>query len=71
MGSKHAEFPSPGVAALIGFVAQANPARFESTSLFTPSFGFNPGDARDRSLVRGGEVTTPPFVGPCCRSVGA
>ncbi len=45
---------NPGVAAFIGFEAQAKFARFESagtSTLRSPSFGFNPGDARDRSLI--------------------
>ncbi len=41
-----------------------------AAALHTTPFGFNPGDARDRSLI-GGVLTTPQFVGPFCRSVGA
>ncbi len=66
--------PSPGVAAFISFVAQAKPVRFESagaSALHTPTFGFNPGDASDGSLIDRSVLITPPFVGPFCRSVGA
>ncbi len=69
------EVNSPGVAAFIGFAAQAKPVRFEgagASTLHTPlPFGFGPGDARDRSLIDRGELTTPSFVGPFCRLVGA
>ncbi len=47
MGSKHIKVPSPGVAVLIGFTAQAKPVRFESagaSALHTLPFGLNPGD---------------------------
>ncbi len=66
MGSYHAEVPSPGVAAFI--------VRFESagaSALPTLTFVFNPGDARDRSLIDRDVLITPPFVGPFCRSLGA
>ncbi len=46
MVSKHTEVLSPGVAALIGFAAQAKPDRFESagaSALHALPFGFNPG----------------------------
>ncbi len=41
--------------------------------LFTHTLpvGFHPVDARDRSLIGGVVLVTPPFVGPFCRSVGA
>ncbi len=46
MGSWHTEVPSPGVAAFMGFAAQAKPVQFESAGAFTlhtPSlFGLNP-----------------------------
>ncbi len=74
MNRKHIEVPSPGVAAFIGFAAQAKLARFEiagASALHTLPFGFNPGDARDMSLIGRGMVTTPPFVGLFCLSVGA
>ncbi len=62
------EFPSPGVVAFIGFVAQAKRAQFESagaSALHTPSLlVFNPGGARDRSLIGRSVLTTPSFVGP-------
>ncbi len=48
MGRQHAAVPSPGVAAFIGFAAQATLARFVSAgapTLYTLPFGFNPGDA--------------------------
>ncbi len=48
------EAPNPSVAAFIGFAAQAKPVWFESagtSTLHSLSFGFNPGDARDRSLI--------------------
>ncbi len=57
-----------------GFVVQAKPVRFESAGAFalhTLPFGFNPGDARDKSLIRRVVLITPPFVGPFCRPVGA
>ncbi len=47
-GSKHTEVPSNAVAAFIGFAAQAEPVRFESSgasALHITSFGFNPVDA--------------------------
>ncbi len=50
------------------------PVRFESTgasALHILLFGFNPGDARDRSLIGRGVLIAPPFVGPLCRSAGA
>ncbi len=74
MGSYHAEVPSPGVAALIGFAAQAKPVRFESTGASAPhtlTFVFNPGDARDRSLVDRDVLIPPLFVGQFFRSLGA
>ncbi len=37
----------------------------------TLPFGFNPGDARDMSLIGRGVLILPPFVGPFCRPVGA
>ncbi len=40
MGKQRAEVPSPGVAAFIGFAAQAG-----ASALHTLPFGFNPGDA--------------------------
>ncbi len=43
----HVEVPSPGVAAFIGFAAQAKPVRFESAGapvLHTITLGFKPGD---------------------------
>ncbi len=42
MGRQHAEVPSPGVAAFIGFAAQAELVRFESAelyALYTLTFG--------------------------------
>ncbi len=36
--------------------------------LHTPPFDFNPGDARGRSFVGTGVLTTPLFVGPAFRS---
>ncbi len=48
MGSEHTEGPSPGVAAFIGFAAEAKPVWFEragASALPTLPFGFNPGDA--------------------------
>ncbi len=42
------------MATFIGIAVQAKPARFESagaSALHTLTFGFNPGDARDRSLI--------------------
>ncbi len=69
------ELPSTGVAAFIGFAVQAKLAQFESegaSALRTPSLlVFNPGDTMDRSLIGRGVLTTPSFVGPFCRSVGA
>ncbi len=60
------EFPSPGVAAFIGFLAQAKLAQFESagaSTLHTPSLlVFNSGDTMDRSLIGRGVLTTPSFV---------
>ncbi len=51
----HRGVPRPGVAAVIGFAAQAKlvrPVREHRSvrSSHTLPFGFNPGDARDRSL---------------------
>ncbi len=66
MGSLHTEVPSPGVAALIGFVAQAKPVRFESartSALHTLPFGCNPGDATGTQGIGRGVLITPPFVG--------
>ncbi len=50
MGRQHAEVPSLGVAAFIGFAAQAKPVWFENATASTLHihilpFGFNPGDA--------------------------
>ncbi len=64
--------PSPDAAEFIGFAAQAKPVRLgsaEASTLYTLTFGFNPGDAK--SLIGTGVLTTPPSVGPFCRSVGA
>ncbi len=73
--SWHIEVPSPGVAAFNGFAAQAKPSRLENTWASTIHsllpFGFNPGDAKDRSYLGKGVMTTPPFIGPFCVSVGA
>ncbi len=47
MGSKHIKVPSPGVAVLIDFTAQAKPIRFDSAgaaALHTLFIGLNPGD---------------------------
>ncbi len=49
------EVPSLGVAAFIGFAAQAKLARFVSArapALHTLSFGFNPGDAMGTHGIR-------------------
>ncbi len=65
MGRQHAEVPSPGVAAFIGFAAQAKPAaRFVSvgaSALDTPSL----------LVLIQVLMTTPPFIGSFCMSVGA
>ncbi len=53
----HAEVPRPGVAALFGVAAQTNLLLVESV--------------RYGSLICRGVLTTPPFVGPFCRTVGA
>ncbi len=48
MGGHHTEVPSPGVAAFIGFAAEAKPVRFKgagASALHALPFGFNPGDA--------------------------
>ncbi len=48
MGIMHTEVPSFGMAAFIGFAAQAKHVRFVSAGAFalhTLPFGFNPGDA--------------------------
>ncbi len=48
VGRQHGEVPGPGVAALIGFVAQAKLSRFEcagASALHTLHFVFNPGGA--------------------------
>ncbi len=58
MGIKHTDFPSPGVAAVIGFAAQAKLARFES------------GRASGTQGIGKGVLTTPPVAGPFSRSVG-
>ncbi len=58
----HGQVFSPGVAACIGFAAQAKLAWFAS-ELHTFPFSFNPGDAT-RSLIGRGVLTTPPLVGP-------
>ncbi len=79
MGRQHAELPRPGVTAFISFAAHAKLARYESagaSALHTFPFDFYPGlgldgDARDGSLIDKGVVTTPPFFGQLCRSVGA
>ncbi len=50
----HVELPSHGVAAFIGFAAQAKPVRFESagaSTLHTLPFSFNPGDATGTQWV--------------------
>ncbi len=68
------EVPSLGVTAFVDFAAQARPARFEiagASALHALSFGFNPGDARNMSLIGRGVVTTLPFVGPFCMSIGS
>ncbi len=67
MRRKHIEVPRPGVAAFIDFAAQAKLARFEiagASALHTLPFGFNPGDARYRSLIGRDVVTTLPLIGP-------
>ncbi len=55
VGSEHTKGPSPGVAAFIGFAAEAKPVWFESagaSALHTPSpVGFNPGDATGKQGV--------------------
>ncbi len=58
----HTEVPSPSQYLLILHL---------KPSLLGLSFGFNPVDAGDRSLLGRDVVTTPPFVGPCCNSVAA
>ncbi len=42
-----------------------------ASALHTLPFGFNPGGVGDMSLIGRGVVTTPPFIDPFCRSVGA
>ncbi len=52
MFREHTGVPSPGVAAFIGFAAEAKPVRFESTgasALHTLPFGFNPDDTMART----------------------
>ncbi len=52
--------------AFIGFAAQAKLVRFVNagaSALHTLPFGFNPDDARDRSLIGRVVLITPPFVG--------
>ncbi len=74
MGRKHTEVTSPGTTAFIGFAAQTEHAQLKSAGAFALhdlSLSCNPGDARDRSLLGRGVLTTPPFVGPFYRSVGA
>ncbi len=44
LGNWHAEMPSPGVAAIIGFAAQTKLLWVES-ALHTLHINFNPGDA--------------------------
>ncbi len=39
-----------------------------ASALHPPPYKFNPGD---RNLTGRGVLTSPPFVGPLCRSVGA
>ncbi len=56
------------------FAAQVKSARFESagaSALHTLPFDFSYGDARDKSSVGRGVLTTPPFIGQLSRSVGA
>ncbi len=53
--------------------SQVELARLESIGASAPHthpFSFNPGDASDRSLVLRGVLTTSPFIGPICTSVG-
>ncbi len=72
MGNQHTEVPSPGVAAFIGFAAQAKLARFESTGASALPFQFySRGRYRGGSLIGRGVLTTSPLVGPLCRSAGA
>ncbi len=55
------------MAAFIDFAALAKLARFVSAgapALRTLPFGFNPGDARDMSLIGRGVLTTLSFIGP-------
>ncbi len=69
MGSSHTEVPEFGVAAFIGFAAQAKLVRFMSAGasvLHALPYGFIPGDARDRNLIGRGVLTTPPSGGPFC-----
>ncbi len=62
----------PGVAALIGFAAQAELALFVSAGApafhIPPPFGFNPcdgtGTQRDRSLIGRRGLATLPFIRP-------
>ncbi len=72
MRSKHTEVPSPGIAAFIGFAAEAKPTRFESVrvSAFASPLTFV-----FKQVTRWGRkevyLRAPPFVGPFSRSVGA
>ncbi len=63
---KHTEVSSPGVAAFIGYAAQAKPVRFEDAG----ASALNTGDANDRSMLGRGVLTTPTVIGPFCRSEG-
>ncbi len=68
----HTEAPSPGVAAFIGSW-QLKPSlsglRASTLHTHTLPFGFDSGDARDRSSIGRGVLTTPPFVDPFCGPV--
>ncbi len=68
MGILHIEVSSSGVTALIGFAVQAKHRSVRSS--YTLHLSFNPGDAGDGSLIDRGLLTTLPFVGPFCRSLG-
>ncbi len=61
-------------AAFIDFAAQAKLARFVSSGASAPytlPFGFDHGDAMDGNLIGRVVLSTPPFVGPFCRSLSA
>ncbi len=58
---------SPGAAAFLGLAARFLSAGV--SALHTLPFGFNPSVARDRGLIDRSVMTTPPFVGPCCRAL--